>query len=96
MALDSVFLGFCLFGPRDYFPLKVIELQIIALWMNVPGVSSNICFSFSKTLFRNLSRDRFSYLGNICCFALCYWRGLRIEKGISCRVTGSDRIWVGI
>lgn len=75
-----MFLVFLLFGPRDYFPLKVVELPIIPLWMNLPGVSNSICFSFSKTLFRNLSLDHFSNLGNVCLYAVCYWRGLHIER----------------
>lgn len=64
----------------------MIELPIISLWMNLPGVSNSICFSVSKTLFRHLSLDCFSNLGNICPQAVCYYRGLCIEREISCRL----------
>ena len=77
-----VWLVFWLFGPRDCFPLKVIELLMVSLWTNLPSVSNNICFSFSKVCFRNLSLDHFSNLGNICPHGVCYWEVLQVERVI--------------
>lgn len=56
-------LGFRPFGPGDCLPLKGIEVLMVSLWMSLPSMSGNICFSFSKLSFGNVSLDPFSNLG---------------------------------
>lgn len=72
---------FFVFGylPERLFSSESDRLRVVSMCMKLADVSNNICFFFSKTLFRNLSLNHFSNLGNICLPAVC--SGVLQEEG---------------
>lgn len=82
MALDrcSVFLVFFFIWPKRLFSFESDRVTgNFSVDEFARCVQQYSFFSSSKTLVRYLSLDHFSNLGNICPYAVCYWRGLHME-----------------